>query len=389
MSIQRRINVLSDLRNVLLKFSTAYLMEQPSDIISFGLEYFTKLAASRKTTIIRQSICASRESAASSPNKRIQLENINYRDSLNLKRAAGRRKSVFGEVYNPELDNDDDVDVDGSAHATFPKTDAQRHRLNATMRRSLLFRSLEGEQMHRIVDAMFEVRANAGDYIIKQGDDGDNFYVIEDGIFDVYVDGRRAIHEYRHSGSFGELALMYNMPRAASVQARTDGKLWAMDRETFRHIVLKFAFKQRKMYEEFLQTVPLLDSLKDYERMNLADALAPKEFCDGEVIVRQGDAADGMYFIEQGKVSVCVEQKEQEAEVSVLEAGGYFGELALVTKKARAATVCAIGDVKVAFLDVDAFERLLGPCMEIIKRNIEDYESQLVEIFGSKTFAIR
>jgi cAMP-dependent protein kinase regulator len=36
-------------------------------------------------------------------------------------------------------------------------------------------------------------------------------------------------------------------------------------------------------------------------------------------------------------------------------------------------------------LDVEAFERLLGPCMNIMKRNIDDYEDQLVRIFGSKT----
>ena len=36
-------------------------------------------------------------------------------------------------------------------------------------------------------------------------------------------------------------------------------------------------------------------------------------------------------------------------------------------------------------LDVNAFERLLGPCMELMKRNINDYEQQLLQIFGSKT----
>ena len=36
-------------------------------------------------------------------------------------------------------------------------------------------------------------------------------------------------------------------------------------------------------------------------------------------------------------------------------------------------------------LDVNAFERLLGPCMDLMKRNIDDYEQQLLQIFGSKT----
>lgn len=64
-----------------------------------------------------------------------------------------------------------------------------------------------------------------------------------------------------NKGSFGELALMYNMPRAATIQSAGDGMLWAMDRQTFRRIVLRNAFQKRKMYESLLEKVPLLSSL--------------------------------------------------------------------------------------------------------------------------------
>ena len=54
---------------------------------------------------------------------------------------------------------------------------------------------------------------------------------------------------------------MYNMPRAATIQSAGDGMLWAMDRQTFRRIVLRNAFQKRKMYEALLEKVPLLSSL--------------------------------------------------------------------------------------------------------------------------------
>lgn len=61
----------------------------------------------------------------------------------------------------------------------FPKSDEQRTRLAEAVRNILLFRALDKEQMQDVLDAMFEKKVQAGDYIIKQGDDGDNFYVIE------------------------------------------------------------------------------------------------------------------------------------------------------------------------------------------------------------------
>ena len=70
------------------------------------------------------------------------------------------------------------------------------------------------------------------------------------------------VHTYDGSGSFGELALLYNMPRAATIQAATEGSLWGMDRQTFRRILLKSAFKKRKMYESLLESVPMLKALQ-------------------------------------------------------------------------------------------------------------------------------
>jgi len=293
-----------------------------------------------------------------------------------------RRKSVFAEAYNPEEDEDETEKV------VYPKSDEQRKRLAEAVKHILLFRSLEQEQMQEVIDAMFEKKVTKGEYIIKQGDDGDNFYVIESGIYSIYVliDGSpKQVGKYENSGSFGELALMYNMPRAATIQAETVGLIWGMDRQTFRRIVLKSAFKKRQMYEKLIETVPLLKALESYERMNVADALQPRTFKCGTQIIQQGNSADGMYFVEDGTVRISVVgDNGQEAEVSRVSKGGYFGELALVTHKPRAASVFAVDNVKLAFLDVDAFERLLGPCMEILKRNIDDYEGQLEKTFGFK-----
>ncbi len=59
-------------------------------------------------------------------------------------------------------------------------------------------------------------------------------------------------------GSFGELALIYGSPRAATVKSRTDTRLWAIDRATYRQILMAVTIKKRKLYDTFLEKVPIL-----------------------------------------------------------------------------------------------------------------------------------
>lgn len=83
--------------------------------------------------------------------------------------------------------------------------------------------------------------------------------------------------------------------------------------------------------------------------MNVADALNPRTFEDGECVIRQGDAADGMYFVEAGTVRFTVTgENDIEVEVSRVTKGGYFGELALVTHRPRAASAYSVGPVRLA-----------------------------------------
>ena len=177
------------------------------------------------------------------------------------KTSYNRRKSVFAEAYDPAADQEDDE----NNRIVHGKTDEQRQRLARAIKSIFLFRSVDPQDMTQILDAMFEVKVSPGDVVIHQGDDGDNFYVVERGKFQIYYttdDGQRQVRgEYEDNGFFGELALMYNQPRAATVVALSNGSLWAMDRKTFRRIVLKSAFKKRKEYEALFEKVGILSCL--------------------------------------------------------------------------------------------------------------------------------
>jgi len=365
------------LTELMQDFTFVALKERPADLIEFAADYFTKLRDSKKGQDSGESSAKSRGVKFASANQS-DSEGSSGEEPEPPKNRYARRQSVCAEAYNPDEESEDD-----EPNVIHPKTDVQRKRLNEAVQNILLFKNLDPEQLNQVLDAMFERKSTPDEHIIDQGGDGDNFYVIDKGIFDIYVkiNGTdKKVGAYNNKGSFGELALMYNTPRAATIVAASEGVLWALDRVTFRKIVLKSAYKRRQLHEQLLEKVPMLKHINEFERMNVADALESYSFKDGDLIIKQGDDAHNMYFIERGVCSVKMTKPDDEnveVELIKLEEGGYFGELALVTHKPRAASVYAVGPTSVASLDILAFERLLGSCMDVMKRNIVDYEEQL------------
>ncbi len=66
------------------------------------------------------------------------------------------------------------------------------------------------------------------------------------------------------TASFGELALIYGTPRAATIKAKTDVKLWAIDRDSYRRILMGSTIRKRKLYESFLEKVSILGKIYIY-----------------------------------------------------------------------------------------------------------------------------
>lgn len=369
------------LTDLLQDFTVEVLRKRPDDILAFAAQYFDELVEKRANENGQKLLGVGQENASKNGDDEEEEDDDEMGDIIDMPKkayGAGRRHSVAAEKYNPEEDTNDEP------APNYPKSAEEREYLLSTVAQIFIFRSLENKQVDKVIEAMFGREVKENDVIIEQGDDGDNFYIIESGVYDIFVN-KQNVGSYTEKGSFGELALMYNMPRAATIVAKTNGKLWALDRLTFKRIVLKSAFEKRKMYEQLLENMPMFKSLNAYERMNVADALFSKTYKDGEAIIKQDEEAKNMFFIEKGRVKIVREQDGQSKELAVCEAGGYFGELALLTKKPRAATVYASGEeTKCATLDVDAFERLLGPCVKIMQKNIADYEDTLRKLFGEK-----
>jgi cAMP-dependent protein kinase regulator len=225
-----------------------------------------------------------------------------------------RRGAVSAEPFSEE-------DATSYVKKVVPKDYKTMAALSKAISKNILFAHLDENERSDIFDAMFPVIHCADETVIKQGDEGDNFYIIDSGEVSVYVNNEH-VTNISDGGSFGELALIYGQLRAATVKAKSDVKLWAIDRDTYRRILMGSTIRKRDMYQEFLSKVSILgglffsstnllfsrnikqvfvwlilESLDKWERLTVADSLEPVQFDDGAKIVVQGEHGEDFFII--------------------------------------------------------------------------------------------
>ena len=262
------------------------------------------------------------------------------------------------------------------------KTNEQRQRITEVLNKCFMFSSLEKLEKEVLTLAFEERKFKNGDNIICQGDDGNELFVVDSGELACYKLFPREtvpkfLKNYGPGEAFGELALLYNVPRAASIVAKKDGVCWVLDRDCFNNIVKEAAVRKRERYENFLERVNLLKDIDTYERAQIADALQSINYEAGEYIIREGERGDNFYLVEEGEAVATKTTTPglPPTEVYQYSPGNYFGELALLRGAPRAANVISKTALRCAIMDRRAFKRMLGPLEEILKRNASEYEA--------------
>ena len=242
---------------------------------------------------------------------------------------------------------------------------------------------------------MFLREANDGDVIIAQGDDGDNFYILDQGTVEVFIessDGEKKLVKTCEAGdSFGELAIMYNAPRAASCVAKGDVRLWALDRVSFNVVLVRTTKAKRKAMTDVLLKIPVFSQLTEYELMTIADTLQEETFEDKAVVCSQGDRGDHFFLVQEGTAVCTISQDDGTSiEVARLTSGSYFGEIALLTTKPRQATVTALQDSMAAAITkvsvgVEASRKAIKDSfdeLDVKKAELGSLSIDFVEIFS-------
>ncbi|KAM0869882.1 hypothetical protein ACQ4PT_040389 [Festuca glaucescens] len=267
------------------------------------------------------------------------------------------------------------------------KTWEEQAHIERILHDHFLFRKLTDSQCNVLLDCMQRVEAKPGDIVVHQGGEGDCFYVVGNGEFEVLAiqeeDGKevsKVLHRYTADklSSFGELALMYNKPLQSSVRAVTSGTLWALKREDFRGILMSEFSNIPSL--KLLRSVELFTRLTVLQLSQLADSLAEVSFADRQVIVDKDDNISCLYIIQRGHVRLTLAadklnsdswdllsahtkkvQQSQENGNYVVEIGegGHFGEWALIGESITF-TAISVGDVICSTITKEKFDLIVG-----------------------------
>lgn len=365
------------------------LKHRPADIYEFMINYLQERKGGSSSSPQKAKNLASpklpaqpQRSAPSESSSEDEEDDIEDDEKFNLekiKQNKGKpRASVSAEVYG-KFNKKEEFKA-----RVIQKTPEQKQRIMERLSKAFMFAHLEEKEKEIVVNAMEEKNIKAGDWIIRQGDDGNELYVIDQGKLECFKqfkkdEDAKLVKTYNPGESFGELALLYNAPRAASIQAVTDSVLFALDRPTFNNIVKDAEVKRRERFETILSKIELLNSMDPYERSKVADAAVTLKYNDGDYIIKEGERGDKFFFLEDGQAEATkiLKGKTEPESVYSYKAGDYFGELALLKDEPRAANVLAKSDLTVLALDRDAFTRVLGPLTDILKRNTKQYEKYM------------
>jgi CRP-like cAMP-binding protein len=210
-------------------------------------------------------------------------------------------------------------------------------------------------------------RFDEGQLVFEQGDKADAFYVICAGKARVFrTDGgqRRDLATIEEGSFFGEMALLSDRPRSASVEAGAeDTQVLAISAEVLTELSAKHPpvatalrkFCRQRMLSNLMNTAAIFAPFNKSDRRELVQKFRARDVKKGDVVVKQGQQSDGLYVILSGEVEVDVAGTK----IATLKEGEVFGEMSLLTRSPASATVRSARHTSLLRLPKQDFDMLI------------------------------
>ena len=221
--------------------------------------------------------------------------------------------------------------------------------------RTPLFSDLEPEEFKRVFELLRAVSIPPGLAVCREGDKGDSIFIIAEGRVKITrqdAQGReRQLAVLGPTEFFGEFGYFANATRQATVKAESKTRLLEISQAQMDQVVQDFPrvrevllqFYRERVLDNLLAFTPIFQTLAQQERRQLANLFVPVTFAPGAVVVKEGDPGDSMFIIKSGEVEVTTLNplSHQRVVLAKLQSGDFFGEVSLIKKKPRTATIMA------------------------------------------------
>jgi CRP-like cAMP-binding protein len=237
---------------------------------------------------------------------------------------------------------------------------------------------LPGDVRHLLAERMVRRRFEAGDVLVRQGEQGDALFLIAVGRAEVSVDGIAVAGV--HAGDLvGEQALLRpDTERGATVMAITEVLAWELADDDFEESLDQHPEAQESLIAmgrefavaKFLAVATPLRALGPADRRRLASRLEEGEYRSGQVIVREGEPSDVAYLLLDGTAeAVSTNARGESQRLGTLQPGALFAETGVLTGEPRNASIRAIEPCRTLSLTatdlVDALAREPGAARDV------------------------
>mmetsp|Transcript_25000 Transcript_25000/g.45211 ORF Transcript_25000/g.45211 Transcript_25000/m.45211 type:complete len:830 (-) Transcript_25000:336-2825(-) len=273
-----------------------------------------------------------------------------------------------------------------SFHAkNYPKSEEDKALIEAALKQNVVFAGLTSSKRSGLVGAFEDIRVKRDTKIIVEGDVGDYFYVLAEGIVKFEIEGNE-VGMAQKGGSFGEQALLYQAPRAATCIAKTHCGLFRLDQAIFKKIL---AQQMKDMHAEvigILKKVPFFKDLDDEYLKKISSNLRALKFNDGDILASKENNSTPTFCIVKEGIVDCTDIQAGGSDYKDISfrAGEYFGDHAILRNKWGIVTAKARGKVVVLSLDRHQFIRVLGTDFgSLIQRTMDKKKLALIP-FGKR-----
>ncbi|XP_060727354.1 cGMP-dependent protein kinase 2 [Tachysurus vachellii] len=301
-----------------------------------------------------------------------------HRVAVEVHRRLKAKEGVSAEPTSGKFYSGHKVHHVSTERTRIRKDSGTKRLINEAIMNNDFLKKLEPQHTRDMVDCMYEKIFNANQLVIQEGEPGNYLYVLAEGFLEVMQNGK-LLGQMRPGTAFGELAILYNCKRTATVKAVTQSHIWALDRQMFQSIMMRSTQARHAEYFSFLCSVSLLKDLPEEKLAKIVDCLEIEYFNKGEYIIREGEEGNTFFIIAKGEVSVTqsTEGFPEPQDIKTLGVGDYFGEKALISEDVRSANIIAKeNDTQCLVVDRDNFNQMVGTYEEL-QSYLREYVEQL------------